>query len=412
MDKRKYKGVTIIAGLLFLMALLVFVLFKKANTEIQIEQQRWLGELILHNPKLETEYIRIFEDETLESKEQAIATGKEILEKYGYQNGNTQSANIIKSYNNRIVICILILTILIIGGYFAVNRRDYKKTVFELQEFIECINQYLAGNYVYQFKTTKSGREHLQLIELFKELGSYFQLLKEQMETEEGKIKSLVTDISHQLKNPLASLKMSYEIADSSSFSQAEQNAFLLQGKEEVKKLDSLFEALISVSRLEAHMIQIVPVLSSIKSTLFSAVNSVYMKAFYKQIEISMEEFEDLKLLHDPKWTEEVIVNILDNAVKYAEQNTHIEIKVNSLVSYVLIEIADEGIGIPKSERNKIFRRFYRGKSKEVSEIGGSGVGLYLARRILEEQGGNITVKPGRIKGSIFQVMLPKEHYS
>lgn len=399
-------------GLLFLMTLLIIILLKKANTEIQIEQQRWLGQLILNNPELEAEYIKIFEDETWESKEKAIATGKEILEKYGYQNGNTQSANIIKSYSNRIVIWILIIAAFIIGGYFAINRSDYKKTVFELQEFIDCMNQYLAGNYVYHFKTTKPRREHRRLIELFKELGAYFQLLKEQMEREEGKIKSLVTDISHQLKNPLASLKMSYEIADSASFSQAEQNAFLLQGKEEVKKLDSLFEALINVSRLEAHMIQIVPVLSSIKKTLFSAVNSIYMKAFDKQIEISMEEFTDLELPHDPKWTEEVIVNILDNAVKYAEENTHIEIKVNSLVSYVLIEIADEGIGIPRSEMNKIFRRFYRGQSKEVSGIGGSGVGLYLARRILEEQGGNITVTSGRNKGSIFQVMLPKEHYS
>ena len=86
-------------------------------------------------------------------------------------------------------------------------------------------------------------------------------------------------------------------------------------------------------------------------------------------------------------------MNILDNAVKYSAPNTAVEIRVEPMVSYYLIEIEDQGIGIPKEERNQIFKRFYRGRSSAVQETDGSGVGLYLTRKILEEQGGSICVK-------------------
>lgn len=154
-------------------------------------------------------------------------------------------------------------------------------------------------------------------------------------------------------------------------------------------------------------MIRLEPVYESLKKTLQGAVSSVYMKAYRKNIAISVSEFEDENVLQDPRWTQEALVNILDNAVKYSAPNTAVEIRVEPMVSYYLIEIEDQGIGIPKEEKNQIFKRFYRGRSSAVQETDGSGVGLYLTRKILEEQGGSICVKSGR-KGCIFQITYPK----
>lgn len=109
----------------------------------------------------------------------------------------------------------------------------------------------------------------------------------------------------------------------------------------------------------------------------------------------------------DRKWMIEAISNILENAIKYAPKQTTITIRGSILPSYALIEVLDEGEGIPPEEINLIYRRFYRGKRATVLENEGSGVGLYLARKIIEEQGGVLLVKNRQPQGANFQVTVP-----
>lgn len=89
-----------------------------------------------------------------------------------------------------------------------------------------------------------------------------------------------------------------------------------------------------------------------------------------------------------------------------------IRIRVEPKYSYVFLEVEDEGIGIPKSEYQNIFKRFYRGKAPEVEAQEGAGVGLYLVRKILEEQGGNVCVVPSHRTGTVIRMMLPKSYAS
>lgn len=103
----------------------------------------------------------------------------------------------------------------------------------------------------------------------------------------------------------------------------------------------------------------------------------------------------------------EAISNIIDNAVKYSPENSSIYINVEKLFSFVRIEIKDNGIGILRNEQNKIFKRFYRGNDPVVKNLDGTGVGLYLSRRILEEEGGTVSVKSNNSRGSIFIIQLP-----
>lgn len=154
-------------------------------------------------------------------------------------------------------------------------------------------------------------------------------------------------------------------------------------------------------------MIHLQPADVSLTDILVDAVNSVYEKAAAKQIAIDTEEFPDIPLFLDRKWTAEALFNILDNAVKYSPTGSLISIRVSALYSFVRVEIEDQGIGIPKEEYNNIFKRFYRGRQKAVQKTEGSGVGLYLSRKILEEQGGTLSVKAAKEQGSIFVVQLP-----
>ena len=325
---------------------------------VHMENQELLGRLLLTKPTTEGGYVSAVEGKEEIDREQALAAGQTAEAAYGYSGRYAVISPAVASFLPVLLLAasffVLLLAFLILHQKKLQNRTELK--LFELED-----------------KAVQLTQEN--------------SLLKSRIEREAAETKTLVTDISHQLKTPLASLKMCYEIADTSRFTKEEQHSFLMQGKNEVFKLENLTKSLIQLSRLETNMIRLEPVYESLKKTLQGAVSSVYMKAYRKNIAISVSEFEDENVLQDPRWTQEALVNILDNAVKYSAPNTAVEIRVEPMVSYYLIEIEDQGIGIPKEERNQIFKRFYRGRSSAVQETDGSGVGLYLTRKILEEQG-------------------------
>ena len=116
------------------------------------------------------------------------------------------------------------------------------------------------------------------------------------------------------------------------------------------------------------------------------------------------EPFPDCLLEHNPKWTAEVFVNILENAVKYSESGSQIEIQVRPLELFTEIRFRDLWIGIRKEEQNRIFQRFYR--SRDVENREGSGIGLYLSRMILDKEKGYMTVASEYGRGSCISVFL------
>ena len=227
------------------------------------------------------------------------------------------------------------------------------------------------------------------------------------IDVEREKIKELITDISHQLKTPLASLRMRHELVAENRVTGEEQREFLEQESQELTKLEQLLNELVNLSRLETHMIQIHSLHESLKKTLTEAVSQIYMKARGKDISIQVEMDDDIVVNHDSKWTVEALTNILENAVKYSPEHTTITVRTQELASNVLIEVEDEGMGIPAEELHKIYQRFYRGRKAKEQVKDGAGVGLYLARKIIEEQGGTIAAKRKAEKGMIFKVTLP-----
>lgn len=249
-----------------------------------------------------------------------------------------------------------------------------------------------------------------QLTEQLLRVGHAMDIFRTRLEEEQENTKALITDISHQLKTPVAALKLSLELLDDAQTTQEEKQEFLDRGRQEVEKLEHLMGILLNLSRLEADMIHLEAKSASLKATLIRAVNGIYIKAEEKKIEIEVEEFQDMELIHDTRWTAEAISNVLDNAVKYSPEGTWIRIRVEPMISYVFIEVTDEGIGIEKSDYQNIFKRFYRGSRPEVEAQEGAGVGLYLVRKIFEEQGGNVCVVPSHQAGTVIRMMLPKKY--
>lgn len=304
---------------------------------------------------------------------------------------------------------VLFPCVLLVNGVWC--YLEYRKEYQGYLMVFRYLEKFEEGRYDYQenHDLLNTGI-HSQIEEQLIRMGTAFGMLKERLVEEKENTKGLVTDISHQLKTPAAALKLCFELLEDGALSPEERQEFLERGREEVRKFSQLTETLIHLSKMEADMIRLQVREGGLKDTLIRAVNGVWIRAGEKNITIEMQEFRDVSIGHDARWTAEAIANVLDNAVKYSPKGTTIRLRVVTLTSCVFIEVEDEGIGIPKKEYPEIFKRFYRGRRPEVESQEGAGVGLYLVRRILEGQGGSVRALPGHGGGTIIQMMLPKQY--
>lgn len=298
---------------------------------------------------------------------------------------------------------IIIITIiaLVVCSLFIFFSRMYIAKMFD--SISEVLEQILSKNDNIKISETKDTRES----KLAYQAKNIIEMIKNDVnKTQEEKelIKELIGDISHQIKTPLTNISMYTDILLDENINEDEKREFLLRTKEQSEKINWLMKSLLKMSKLETGAINFTPDYDYIKETIARAVSSVYSQASDKNIKIQVEEFKDIKLFHNKKWTCEVITNILENAIKYSQELSNINIKLTPLEIYTKIEITDEGIGIDKKDYNNIFKRFYR--SENVSHYKGMGIGLYLSQVILSKEGGYITVKSKLEKGSTFSVFL------
>lgn len=224
-------------------------------------------------------------------------------------------------------------------------------------------------------------------------------------EEEKVEIQKTISEISHQLKTPIANIRMYEDMLLEPDVEKVDADRFREIIGGQLSKLEFLLNSLMKTSRLEGEMVKLQTENISIFQTLAAAVNGVVQKAERKRIEISVDCRPTITVNHDVKWTTEAIENILDNAVKYTQQGGRIVIQAVSGEMYTEIRITDNGRGIDPCHLNDIFKRFYREKS--VSKTEGLGLGLYLARHIITLQGGYILAKSVLGQGSCFSIFLP-----
>lgn len=235
-----------------------------------------------------------------------------------------------------------------------------------------------------------------------------YQIMREnrrKVEEERKELQALVSDISHQVKTPLSNLKMVTDTLLTRAVTESGHIEFIKGVRSQTDKLDFLFQALVKTSRLETGAIRLEKKQGHIYDTVAQAMSGIVYAAEKKQIGVSVYCSENLTVAHDSKWTAEALFNLLDNAVKYTSVGGKITVTVEEWEMYVEIKVIDTGKGISESNQAAIFRRFYR--EEEVHEQPGVGIGLYLAREIITQQGGYIKVVSETGKGSAFSIMLP-----
>lgn len=349
--------------------------------------------------------------------------GLEKLKEYGYDKNNYY----LKQYKKQIFSIILFtigISLFISLSFYLVVYRFKVKRAFEFKAISNYIAIFKKG-YFAQSSVPLSFTNDKDMEEIHNGLSllyDYVNFKEETAQLEREETKSLVTDISHQLKTPLAALHACFDILNQTNnhLTKEEQEEFKTRCENQLNGFEELLNELIGISRMESGMIQIKKENLPIFDTIIEAINRIYPKISEKNMDIEFEAEEELKslaVMHDSKWFCEALINILDNAVKYSEENTCITIRMFKRSILLRIEIEDMGIGIPKSEYHEIFKRFYRGTYKKVKSQKGSGIGLYLTRKIISMHHGTIAVisnfddKNGNrmhsSSGSTFVIQIP-----
>ena len=238
-------------------------------------------------------------------------------------------------------------------------------------------------------------------------LMQYFDIMSEgkrQSQQDKQVIQSLVSDISHPVKTPIANIKMFTNILQQHQLPPEKQAEFLRTMEGQIDKLDFLMQSLIKMSRLETGTFVLHPQEGRLADTIALAMSAVWAKAEAKEISLSADCDSSICVQHDPKWTAEALGNILDNAIKYTLPGGSVTVSVRPWQFYTRVDIADTGIGIAEEHYNDIFQRFYR--DPQVASQEGVGLGLYLANGIITRQKGYISVKSKVGKGTTFSVYL------
>ena len=278
------------------------------------------------------------------------------------------------------------------GSIFWYRRRSGRL----LENLNRMLDLAMAGNF------TEGSFDETMLSALESKLAHYLAastVSAQNVQAEKEKLKALIGDISHQTKTPISNILLYTQL-----LSEQPENRDCLEALDaQARKLQSLIDALVKTSRLESGVIALHPVPGELQKTIRAALSQIAPKAAAKGIPITLEP-ADAQAIFDPKWTEEAIYNLLDNAVKYTQGEVCITATENPLFSAV--HIRDTGPGIPEEEQAKVFQRFYRGA--EHAEEEGVGIGLYLVRQIAQGQGGYVKVRSQVGVGSTFSLYLPR----
>lgn len=297
--------------------------------------------------------------------------------------------------------CALLLSA-VLGWKLYVLKQDIYRFAKRLEESLDDI---LSGK---EPKRDWEDEDSLwgMVCEKLRRVNHVWQRKEEESLSEKNKMKELISDISHQTKTPAANLKLCMEILQDEPMSDRAEE-FLKSMESQIGKLDFLIQGMVKISRLETGVIRIRDHETDLRATIGRAVAAVVPRAEQKQIRLYVECDRDIRVRHDGKWTEEAIFNLLDNAVKYTERGGSIRIETVVQEIFTQIRIRDTGKGIAPERQAEIFTRFYR--EPEVHEQEGVGIGLYLARKIVELQKGYIEVTSEVGEGAEFRICLLNE---
>ncbi len=215
---------------------------------------------------------------------------------------------------------------------------------------------------------------------------------------------NFMLSVTHELKSPLAAMKLNLQTLEKHQLDEEKRKQLLERCIKESNRLNDLCNNMLFASQIEGRQYRPAIEKFDLSELVEDAVNDYagrYSRKFEEDIVTGCKINGDKMLLHM------AINNLLENAVKYTPEDKPVSIRLNTTQNTAILQVTDEGAGIPDSEKKKVFNKFYRVGNEESRKAKGTGLGLYLTNKIVQQHKGRITIKDNTPSGSVFEISLP-----
>lgn len=349
-------------------------------------------------------YPEVKEEDILKIINNRDDSSENILEKYGYDDELSYIKELRENINKN-----LINTAVLIGIFGIASLSIFMRYVLiqekELKEINEYIKEVNNKNYSLKIEDNKDG----ELSRLRNELYKTTVILREAAENseeEKEKLSIAIADISHQLKTPLTSIRIMLDnISDNPDMPQEIREDFIQDISKQVEHMSSLVISLLKTAKFDAGTIKMENEEIDAKKLIDSVINNLAILIKIKEIEVITKIDEKAIFIADYKWQQEALTNILKNAIEHSQPKSNIYIIVENTSIFLKIKIKDEGQGIEQKDLKHIFERFYKAKNCNEDSI---GIGLSLAKTIIEQNNGYIKATSEVGKGTLFEIKYIK----
>ena len=217
--------------------------------------------------------------------------------------------------------------------------------------------------------------------------------------------KNFLLSVTHELKSPIASTKLQLQTLQKRELAREKQQEILANAISDTDRLNNLVENILMAARIDNSTYPLHKEEYNLSEYITEGMNQTIASFNYKQ-RVKLDIEPGIFMMIDRTSFPSIILNLLENAVKYSEENAVITLSLKRQGSRIVLSIADEGPGIPAEERKKIFQKFYRVGNEETRRTKGTGLGLYIVNYLVEQHNGSITVKNNVPKGSVFEVVF------
>jgi len=219
-----------------------------------------------------------------------------------------------------------------------------------------------------------------------------------------------VANVSHELRTPISSIKGYAEtLLDGAIDDKENLRKFVEIIDRDSQRLAGLIDDLLDLAKIESGKMKMTLQSLDIREVIRRTLSIIEKQARAKSLDISCDFSENLpEVLGDETRLSQVVLNLLDNAIKYTPQGGQIGIEVLAADPFVQVNVADTGLGIPEKDLSRVFERFYRVDKARSRELGGTGLGLSIVKHIVQSHGGEVWVKSQLEKGSVFSFIIPQ----
>ena len=387
--------ITVICLISFLLAAGISFLFAKDfQHEMLFHDYGVSGFQLNHEDKLQ---ISAF---TAHPNESDIERGKEALASIGYSEATSiQLLPAVREYFNQTILYLFVLLLLLFGMIYLVLLLYLRRQHKAIDTAESAIREFLDGNSMSRIECSQTG-DWYSLFHDVNEMATILSAHAESQKQTKEFLQDIISDVSHQIKTPLSALKMYHEIISSNKEDSETVATFSEKSQREIKRMENVIYTLLKLARLDVGIIQMEKAEENVSILMRDVLERFETWAEQDHKEITLTGQDDITFNCDALWMSEAIGNIVKNSLEHTKPGGNISVQWAQSPLMTQIVIADDGKGIHPEDLYNIFKRFYR--SRLSSDVHGIGLGLPLAKSIVEAHGGTISVTSTPDVGTTF----------